>query len=87
MQNVEPEILVKLRDLNQAKIDLALRIQDLELERLQNLVTARKVKAELDGLFDDIGQSRGIPSGEVFQVDMQTGEVIVASEASTDETA
>jgi len=72
---VEPELLGKFGQLQQARMQCAERLLDLEQERVRVLRAAANVDAERQKLFEGLLLSRGLPPNFPVEIDGKTGKM------------
>lgn len=77
---VSAEDLARLRELDGARISLAVRHLDLELDKIDILAAAKRIKRELATLFERLAHERGIVDSALMEINTKTGEVATGNE-------
>lgn len=72
---VEPELLAKFGQIQQARMQCSERLLDLEQERVRVLRAAANVDAERQKLFEGLLLSRGLPPNFPVEIDAKTGKM------------
>jgi len=81
---VDPETLGKFSNLQQARMQCAERLLDLEQERVRVLRAAASVDAERQKIFEGVLLSRGLPPNFPVTIDAQTGKMTPVQGATPD---
>jgi hypothetical protein len=81
---VSAEDLVRLRELDGARISLAVKHLDVELEKIDILAAAKRVKRELATLFERLAHERGIADSGTMEINIKTGEVAAETAKSVE---
>jgi hypothetical protein len=72
---VEPELLAKFGQLQQARMQCAERLLDLKQEEVRVLRAAANVDAERQKIFEGLLLSRGLPPNFPVEIDAKTGKM------------
>lgn len=77
---VAPEVLGKLRALQEARMDVGDRHLTLQQEQVRLLAAARRIDEEKQRVFEALLMERGLPPDTVVEIDAGTGKVKVLQE-------
>jgi len=77
---VEPEILGRLGELEQARNQIGAELLDIEQAKVRCLAAAHKVDEQRHRLFEKVLMDRGLPPNSVAEVDAQSGRLIIHRE-------
>lgn len=86
----DPVSLESLKEFNQleaARHDIALRLLELEQERVRLLAAAHQVGKQHERLFEKVLVDRGLPPTTPVDIDSTTGQIKVRESAKPAETA
>ena len=72
---VDPETLGKFGQLQQARMQCAERLLDLEQERVRTLRAAANIDAERQKMFEGLLLTRGLPPNFPVEIDAKTGKM------------
>lgn len=67
----------KLDDLGGARLDIAEQLLDMDMKRVQLLVSVQRLDEERNKLFERVLMERGLPPNTAVQIDVQTGIIKV----------
>ncbi len=77
---IAPEVLGKLRALQEARMDLGDRHLTLQQEQVRLLAAARRIDEEKQRVFEALLMERGLPPDTVVEIDAGSGKVKVLQE-------
>lgn len=75
LEPVGVEDLARLRELDGARVNLSMRLGDLELEKITILAALKRIKEEQDNVFNRIASERGVADANLLEINPRTGEV------------
>jgi serine/threonine protein kinase HipA of HipAB toxin-antitoxin module len=79
LEPVGVEDLARLRELDGARVNLSMRLGDLELEKITILAALKRIKEEQDNVFNRIASERGVADANLLEINPRTGEVATTS--------
>lgn len=72
---ISAETLTKLQKIQSARLNVADRLMDTELERVKLLATAQRLDIEKQRVFEGVLLERGLPLDTMLEVDATTGSI------------
>jgi hypothetical protein len=70
---VDGEVLQRLQQVQHARLQVADRLLDLEMEKVRLLASAQRIDNEKTRIFEGILMERGLPPNSIVEVDAETG--------------
>jgi hypothetical protein len=72
---VDAETMKKLSEIHEARMKVADRIVDLELEKIRLMVAVRQIDSEKNRIFEQVLTERGLPQGFPISVEGVSGKI------------
>jgi len=72
---IDKDTLVRLRQIQEARLQVGSNILDVEQEKVRLMAMANRIDAEKTQMFDKILTERGLPPNLPIKIDAETGNV------------
>ncbi len=79
MPPISQEDLARCIELDKHRTNLALRLLELENEKVRILAASKRIQDEWHGLFQRFAAERNVPEGDLVEVNFRTGDVAIVS--------